>query len=506
MRGTLSNADKNPRPSYPPPSFRRWLADQIFVHKLSTWPGILGLLSVIALMALLAALTTPEVAFSLFILALLIPSLIFSVIHLRFGIFLIICISFFLLGAKRIWTELPLGILIDISIMLMLFGLGIRMVRAYYWPRLTHPVTWLVIAWIGYNFLQIGNPAALSEQAWLYNVRGLASWMLVYFIALYAFDKIDGLKQLLAIWIALSALAAAYGLFQHFFGFQPFEVEWMNTNIEYVRRSYQTGEHHVFSFLLDPAVFGILMACTSLLCLILLLTFGLKRWEKITLIGVLILCLPAMVFAGARTAYMLIPIGLFFFALLTLNRRILITVALIASAGTATLLIPTQNVHIQRISDAFQPWSLETVQVREANWERIQPFIRQHPLGSGLGTTGTWGQRFSPHTLLAKYLPNSGYVRIAVEAGWIGLLLYLSLFAGVLITGIRGYFRSTDERIRAYYPVFLTLIILMLFAHFPQEAITQLPISIFFYVSMAIVVKLKYLSPDSADNSRPKLI
>lgn len=495
MPDSVSRANEKPQPEFSPPSFRGWLADQVFVQKLSGWPGIFGLIGLVCLLAVAGAFTPPRFVFYFFSSVILIPCLIASVFHLRFGVFLLLLVSFFLMGIKRILGAPPMGVYLDISVGLMLLGLGARMAREGYWPRLTHPVTWLVIAWIGYSFLQVGNPEAISQKAWLHTVRGIAGLMTIYFVALYAFEKIDDLKRLLILWVGLSAVAAIYGLFQAFWGFQDFELEWINQDAAYYLLVHDWGQFRIFSFLSDPAVFGVLMASTSLLCLILLLTFSLEKWEIAALITVLALCLPAMILSGTRTAYVLIAVGLFFFALLTLNRRVLLVVGLIGIAGAGILFLPTNNVFADRIRGAFQPWNVDSFQIREQNWKEIQPHIQSSPFGAGLGTTGIWGQRYSPHTLLAKFPTDSGYFRIAVEEGWIGLLLFLGLMFAVLMTGVRDYFRSQDVRARTYYPVFLTLILMLVVAHFPQRAITQVPMNLFFYISMAIVVKLRDMKP-----------
>ncbi|MCP6423416.1 hypothetical protein NL463_29335, partial [Klebsiella pneumoniae] len=61
------------------------------------------------------------------------------------------------------------------------------------------------------------------------------------------------------------------------------------------------------------------------------------------------------------------------------------------------------------------------------NQKRIQPYILSHPIGGGLGATGVWGVRFAPYSFLANFPPDSGYVRVAVELGWIGLGIFCTL-------------------------------------------------------------------------------
>ena len=131
------------------------------------------------------------------------------------------------------------------------------------------------------------------------------------------------------------------------------------------------------------------------------------------------------------------------------------------------------------------------MQLRLENQAFIQPFIQSHPLGGGLGSTGIWGQRFSPNTLLANFPPDSGYVRTAVEQGWLGLLLYCTFLFVCLVVGIRNYMRTENPLIRNYYQAFLVVLFALVLTNYPQEAIILLPNSVVFYLSLAALVKLK---------------
>jgi O-antigen ligase len=112
-------------------------------------------------------------------------------------------------------------------------------------------------------------------------------------------------------------------------------------------------------------------------------------------------------------------------------------------------------------------------------------------MGGGLGSVGEWGKKFSPWSPLANFPPDSGYVRIAVEMGWIGLFLFCLMLFIVFKEGIKDYFRIRDPMLKTISLGMLTVIYSLTIANFPQEAIGQYPINYLFFVAIAIINKCR---------------
>jgi len=223
--------------------------------------------------------------------------------------------------------------------------------------------------------------------------------------------------------------------------------------------------------------------------------FSVQR--KIGLVIAGLAMLLAMVYSGTRTAYVILPAAFVFYTLLSMKREVLLIAILFGAFGFALLTVPTVNADHHRIKTAFSMVTGDAAavdksfEVRLENQKRIQPFIQSHPMGGGLGSVGAWGKRFSPGTFLAEFPPDSGYIRIAVEQGWIGLILYLALFFVIMRVGIKNYFQVQNPQIKAYYQVCLTFLFALMVANYPQEAITQLPTNFLFYIIIALLVRLK---------------
>jgi len=109
-------------------------------------------------------------------------------------------------------------------------------------------------------------------------------------------------------------------------------------------------------------------------------------------------------------------------------------------------------------------------------------------LGGGLGATGTWGHRFSPDSYLANFPPDSGYVRVAVELGWMGLLVFCILMFTILRTGINNYYKIKDPQLKSYCLSCVLIVFALNVGNYPQEALVQFPTNVYFYLVLAMIM------------------
>ena len=473
----------------PPSSLKRKLWSNLFTEKMNNPLGI-------SLMAIAALLFSVIVVFKGLLAGIVIastiisvPMLISSMFNLRFGTYLIIFLSFFVLHIKRIDPNIPLGLAMDILVATMSFGLLVNQIYKRDWNIFKNPISKIILIWIVYNLFQAANPWADSKQAWLYTVRGMAGFMMMYFIVLYAIKDVKSIRNIIVLWIALGVIGAVYGIIQEFFGFLPFEWKWLNSDPETFKLIYIWGRFRIFSFFIGPSVFGLVMTFTSLLCVV-FLSGPYKKTTKIIFLLVIALMILGMLYSGTRAAYAVLPAGLFFYALLSFNKKILLGMAVLTFLGVMLIFAPINNVVVKRFQSAFKPTQDASYIVRVENQKMIQPYIQSHPVGGGLGSTGVWGRRFSPNSELAKFPPDSTYIRIAVELGWIGLIIYLSLHFIVFYKGIKNFKRLKNPVLKNYTAAMLTVMFAIMVANFPQEATSQLPIMLLFFIPIAIINKV----------------
>ena len=218
-----------------------------------------------------------------------------------------------------------------------------------------------------------------------------------------------------------------------------------------------------------------------------------RKLYRNTLLAGTVIMLLGMAYSGTRTANAMVVAGFGIFILLTIDRR---TTRIFAVVSTVSLLIilygPFYNPTIERFRSTFVGSEDESYKVRDIERMFIQPYMHSHPFGGGMGTTGARGYAHNAGHPLAGYNTDSGYLKKALEAGWIGLILICVLYFAVLRAGIRGYFGTHDPKIKLIYGASVSFVFAFYIADYAQDAIGQITDIVVYYPIMAIILKLKY--------------
>ncbi len=419
------------------------------------------------------------------------PLFLFGFLRLDIGVLFTLLIGFSVEFVRK-YSDAPIGVALDGLTLVFALSMLAGIAKSREFAAARHPISVMVLIWLYYCAVQAINPEPTAHRmAWLYTVRSLGGLMFLYFVAVYGLDTLPKVKRAIKAILALGTLAAFYGLKQEFLGFSPQELAWLYSDELRLELIQQWGRLRIFSFFSDPTTLGIVMAYLTCMCVALL--FGpYKVWQKAILAIGAVAMVAAMAYAGSRTPIVVLPAGLFFFVILMPKRNVLLITAVLFTFGTLAMLKSSSNPVMFRIQSAFKPGEDASVQVRMDNQRFVQPFIQSHPVGSGLGTTGEWGRRFAPNFWLAHFAHDSGLVRIAVEAGYVGLLIYEVFLGVVLISGIRQVFRVRDPVIKNLSVAIVLVMFCLTLASYPQEAIPMLPSSIIFYILLACLVRLDY--------------
>ncbi len=426
-----------------------------------------------------------------------IPIVAATVIDLRFGVVFVITISFFLMEFKKA-INLPFGIFLDAGMLLLFIGVLFRQAEEHDWSFMKNPISYAIFFWMGLNILEVANPVAASRTAWVYTVRGMAGTLLFYYILLYVIRDLGFALKLIKLIFGLCFLAALWAMYQEFFGLPPWEHRWMMMDIERFKLIFQAGRIRLFSFLSDPTTFGILMAYMVVFAFALF--FGpYRRSRKVFLAIAAVLMMLGCFWSGTRTAYIVIPAGMIIVALGAIAKKQWMIVGLIGATfggGFVLINIPTSNNTIYRFQTAFKPSEDASFNTRLRTQKAIKSVVQQYPIGGGLGSCGAWGKQFSPGTIFASIAPDSGYVRVAVELGWVGLIVYMVMLFVMMRETVRGLMRARDPVITNIYLGLTGVVFCLIVANYGQEAITLLPNSIVFYVVLALAVRLKDFDPN----------
>lgn len=465
---------------------RAWWAS-ILRDKLSK-PGVLIFFSIFSLISALLIYAIGSGAAVLILGAVAIIPIIYGVVvYPKFGIVVLFVAAYLLFIPMKMDTHgFPLGTVMDALEYLLILGFFIKQKKDRRWSLFHDKLSFMILLWVFYNILEVLNPESESMLEWVYTIRTTAIIILMYFVFVYQIRDVNFIKLLFKIWIGLAVLGALNGLKQEYIGYSSAEASYLYDDAGRVGLLFIDGHMRRFSIFSDPVAFAYNMASASVLCITLMLG-PIKTYKKFILLGLVLLFMFSMLFSGTRGAYPLIPAAIGLLAILNFNKRVLVFVSVTAVIFLGFILMPTTNPTIARFQTAFRPSNDASFNVREVNQQNIRPYIQAHPFGGGLGSTGQWGKRFAPDSFLAKFPPDSGYVRVAVELGTIGLTLLCILVFIALYGGINNYYLIKDPTLKNYCLASTLIVFMYNIGNYPQEAIVQFPSNIIFFLVMALI-------------------
>lgn len=465
---------------------------------------MLLLLAGSAFLAYAVKSTGLTLGFVMMILMIALPIVYAIVAYPKFGVITLLVSAYFIMLIITMGVNFPLGTMMDGIQALLIIGFFISQKYHPNWTIFKNAITPFIILWICYNLIEFFNPIAESRLAWVYTIRSVAAVMLMYFIFCYHIKTVGFIRLIIKIWLSLSVFAALYAIKQEYIGFFGFEERGLFDSPLLQNLYFINGHWRKMSIFSDPVTFAYNMVISSLLC-VGLIWGPTSNKQKIVLGGMTMLFLWVMLFSGTRGAYVLFPAALFLFAILNYNKRVMLFTAIAGFFIACLIFFPTGNQSLVRFQSAFRPSDDASFNVRKLNQKRIQPYIISHPIGGGLGATGIWGVRFAPYSLLAQFPPDSGYVRVAVELGWIGLFILCTLMFVILRTGIRYFYKIKDPELRCYCLAMVLIVFAINIGNYPQEALVQFPTNIYFYLVVALINITYRLDQEKQENGEPLL-
>jgi predicted membrane protein len=360
-----------------------------------------------------------------------------------------------------------------------------------FWKGMAHPINYFMLGYLTFLLIECFNPNGSATGA-LFSLRKTAQIVVLYLTALSIFQSDRNTKRFFNFWIVMSGLCGAYACYQQWVGFPAFELNWIRSSeVRVAIYQLDNGSFRKFSTLTDPAAFGILMAVSALLTVVTILKAPLPRtrfWFSLLLLFQLL----GMSYSGTRTAIFALVAGLSFFVLMTINNIKTLLFAVFCSLVIGFLLFAPiyGNVTLNRFRSAFHYTNDASYSVRNNNRAKIQPYIYAHPIGGGPMTTGTNGLKYNPNHYLAGFPTDSGFLRSALEFGWVGFALVLLLFFVTLQQGVHAFFKAKAPLARAFLLAAVVALFGNIVSQYSQIAIGASPQIFLYYGLVAIIVNI----------------
>jgi putative inorganic carbon (hco3(-)) transporter len=363
-----------------------------------------------------------------------------------------------------------------------------------FWKGMRHPINFFMLAYLLYIFLECFNPNG-SLAGSLFSVRKTTQLAVLYLTALSIFQNYKSITQFVRFWILISGLCGAYACYQQWVGFPAFELNWINASETRVD-IYQldNGSFRKFSTLTDPAAFGIIMAVSALLTMVTVLRAPLRRTKVLFSIALLFQLL-GMSYSGTRTAIFAVIAGIGLFILITLNNVRSLLFAIFCTLVFGFLMVAPiyGNVTLNRFRSAFHFYNDASYEVRNTNRARIQPYVYSHPFGGGAMTTGTNGLKYNPNHYLAGFPTDSGFLKSALEYGWIGFTLVCMLFFVILQQGVHAFYKYQAPLARAFLLAAAVALFGNIVSQYSQVAIGASPQIFLYHTLIAMIVNISKL-------------
>jgi hypothetical protein len=424
------------------------------------------------------------------------------------GLYINVIYSFFVFAFSRYFfhDEFPTGVASDVLIVATLFSFFVKRVNLKItFNRFVHTsVVTAILALFFYLLIELFNPYAHSFDGWYQTFRKSLDAVFLLFIAYKAFDTYESIRKFLILLFIVCTISGIYGCIQQWHGLFNYEIAWATADDNRFGLIFINGDFRKFSTMSDPTAYGIMMASCGILFTIIAWNEK-KRNIKLILIAGIIFMFLGMAYSGTRTANAMAAAGLGMFMMLTIDKKSTRFFTILFGAAFIVLMYGPfyGNATVNRLRTTFNGTNDDSYKVREENRAFIQPYIYSHPIGGGLCTTGAGGLRFNPTHYLAGFPPDSGYLKKALETGWIGLIVICVLYFVILKNCIRGYFEANEPDIKILYAACCAFLFSFYIADFAQDAIGQITDTVVYYPIIAMTLKLRdFAAKDEIDTNK----
>ncbi|MGY2134573.1 O-antigen ligase family protein [Hymenobacter sp. HD11105] len=447
------------------------------------WPLGLGLAIVVGWLTARAGLVVPGLLVTL---ALAGPFGLALFRQPRLGVIALICYCFLLFIPVREVGGVPYGMAVDGLLVLTWVAVAFNKER-FNWLRLRTDLMLVTLLWLGFNFLELGNPAGASIAGWFQEMRSTALyWALSVPLALLLFNQRQDLNLFLYLIIGLSVLGTLNGIKQEVIGLSAGEQAFLYEN---AKTHLLWGRLRVFSFYSDAGQFGAAQAHLAVVALVLALG-PYAKWKRLLLgiaAGFLII---GMLISGTRGALFSLGVGLGVALLVSKNIKALVLGGLLVLGGFGVLKYTTignTNYSIYRMRTALDPQDA-SLNVRLQNQLVLRDYLSSRPFGGGVGSIGNTGTKYNAGSTLAAIPPDSYWVKVWAMYGIIGFILWLGIQLYLLGKCCGIVWKIRDKHLKVKLLALTAGFAGSLFSSYGNEVINFMPSALIVYLTWAFVL------------------
>lgn len=370
---------------------------------------------------------------------------------------------------------------------------------SFAWNQVINMLTISYIPWAFYCIYQIGNPKLTHDgfvellRVWIYRT-----------ILLYIFlSLLTGTRKSLRIALDIvgffTVLAFLKALWQKYVGFDAAEQYFLFVEGGARTHLIYSGDRY-FSYFTDAANFGSFTAAMGLVYGI--IGFNTPKWpRKIWYFTVSATGFYCMFISGTRGA-MIIPLsGMMLYCLLCKNIKLFSLTSICGILFFSFFSFTTigdSNPYIRRARTAFHSSEDASMIVRLNNRKEIAQYLAVNPLGTGFkGSISKWWPQKDGTYQLGTLPSDSYFVRIWIETGKTGLILYILMCGILVIEGCRiVLFRIQNKQLRHTFAAFTCACLGIWVSGYTGDSLGLPPTNFVIPAMMAFVMNGPYIDKE----------
>lgn len=345
--------------------------------------------------------------------------------------------SFFFLTISRYTYQDKLSVGLDILLVFLFISILFANYNKKSRFRLKdafNVLTLSYIVWIVYILFQLSNSGIKSEGM----TQGIRVWILrtciLYIVASVVSNSPKILRTALIVVSIFTIITFIKVLYQRFVGFDDAEKYWLYVQNGARTHIINTGIRY-FSFFSDAANYGTNMGAITLIYAIISFNANSKT-SSFFYSCIAIMAMIGMFLSGTRGTLAIPLVGLTLYCFLSKSIKIFSITTIIGISILVFFIftdIGNSNQFIRRARTAFHPTEDASYNVRLKNRQEIAEYMKKHPLGVGISESipKLWqqGDTYVEGTLP----PDSFFVSIWIQTGWIGIILYVSIYIVIIL-------------------------------------------------------------------------
>ncbi len=465
-----------------------------------------GRIAILLLLFALALYQFYTSGFGAFAMICILPVLVITVvIALKYRMFLfwvLVVVNYFISMMSIPWpTSIPASLYNEIIEILLLLLAIIDVKEANFKPAANTMMVALTI-WCGYLFLEILNNTCgmmLDFSNWFQGIRMMA-FQIIYAVLVFSIyiNTPQRLQKYLVLWGGLALFSVFWIWKQRNIGFTAAENAFLQGPSRKQHVLMNGTLIRYFSTYTDAASAGIGIASTAVAFLIFGITTKVKKY-KFTFLAIGLACTWGFFPTGTRTAIACFLAGFMAYTVLAKSFKLTVFTSILGVFLFFILAftkIGNGNQMIRRMRSAFDKNDASAA-VRDINQEAMKKYMREAPFGMGVGITGGDLPSNHKYAALISIPPDSEYVKIWIQTGTVGLVIFLFTTALMFLGASRiVMFKLTSSSLRGIGAGLTCAFVAFQLGGYGNQVLTQFPNCFIFYGGLALVYLLPLLEPE----------